>query len=173
MRQSLRIIHQCLNQMPEGEVRVDDAKLVPPRRSEMKVSQSLGSVGVEVWMCMPTIGEWLPTCTCNASLFVFIWQARAVQLISLFSSLFPPFSPLSLPLVFLSPLSLPLSLSPSLPPPSHAHNPPSLYPPLLLLLHRVRWRLWSITLNSTQRDSKSLQGQHTLSLRHLRSVNSL
>ena len=26
MRQSLHIIHQCLNKMPEGEVRVDDAK---------------------------------------------------------------------------------------------------------------------------------------------------
>lgn len=38
MRQSMRIIHQCLNQMPEGEVRVDDAKLVPPRRTEMKSS---------------------------------------------------------------------------------------------------------------------------------------
>ena len=37
MRQSLRIIHQCLNDMPEGEVRVDDAKIVPPRRAEMKV----------------------------------------------------------------------------------------------------------------------------------------
>ncbi|XP_014479591.1 PREDICTED: NADH-ubiquinone oxidoreductase 49 kDa subunit [Dinoponera quadriceps] len=38
MRQSLRIIHQCLNQMPEGEVRCDDAKIVPPRREEMKNS---------------------------------------------------------------------------------------------------------------------------------------
>lgn len=38
MRQSLRIIHQCLNQMPEGEVRCDDAKIVPPRREEMKSS---------------------------------------------------------------------------------------------------------------------------------------
>ena len=37
MRQSLRIIHQCLNKMPEGEVRVDDAKIMPPRRGEMKV----------------------------------------------------------------------------------------------------------------------------------------
>lgn len=27
MRQSLRIIEQCLNQMPDGEVRVDDAKV--------------------------------------------------------------------------------------------------------------------------------------------------
>ena len=38
MRQSLRIILQCLNQMPEGEVKVDDAKITPPRRAEMKVS---------------------------------------------------------------------------------------------------------------------------------------
>ncbi|XP_012233635.1 NADH-ubiquinone oxidoreductase 49 kDa subunit [Linepithema humile] len=38
MRQSLRIINQCLNQMPEGEVRCDDAKIVPPRREEMKTS---------------------------------------------------------------------------------------------------------------------------------------
>ena len=40
MRQSLRIIHQCLNKMPEGEVRVDDAKIMPPRRAEMKVPMS-------------------------------------------------------------------------------------------------------------------------------------
>ena len=38
MRQSLRIIYQCLNQMPSGEVRIDDAKIVPPRREEMKTS---------------------------------------------------------------------------------------------------------------------------------------
>merc|ERR1712179_735211 len=38
MRQSLRIIEQCLNQMPAGEVRTDDAKVVPPRRAEMKSS---------------------------------------------------------------------------------------------------------------------------------------
>eukprot|EP01137_Pigoraptor_chileana_P034029 Opistho-2@25944 len=38
MRQSLRIIHQCLNDMPEGEVRVDDNKITPPRRAEMKDS---------------------------------------------------------------------------------------------------------------------------------------
>lgn len=37
MRQSMRIIHQCLNDMPEGEVKIDDAKLVPPSRGEMKV----------------------------------------------------------------------------------------------------------------------------------------
>ncbi|XP_008213830.1 NADH-quinone oxidoreductase subunit D [Nasonia vitripennis] len=38
MRQSLRIIEQCLNQMPAGEVRVDDFKISPPPRAEMKLS---------------------------------------------------------------------------------------------------------------------------------------
>uniref|UniRef100_A0AAR2KUA4 NADH dehydrogenase [ubiquinone] iron-sulfur protein 2, mitochondrial n=1 Tax=Pygocentrus nattereri TaxID=42514 RepID=A0AAR2KUA4_PYGNA len=38
MRQSLRIMHQCLNKMPEGEIKVDDAKVAPPKRSEMKMS---------------------------------------------------------------------------------------------------------------------------------------
>lgn len=38
MRQSLRIIDQCLNQMPAGEIKVDDAKLTPPSRHEMKTS---------------------------------------------------------------------------------------------------------------------------------------
>lgn len=38
MRQSLRIIDQCLNQMPEGEIKTDDAKIAPPSRAEMKVS---------------------------------------------------------------------------------------------------------------------------------------
>ena len=37
MRQSLRIIEQCLNKMPTGEVRTDDNKVIPPRRAEMKV----------------------------------------------------------------------------------------------------------------------------------------
>jgi NADH dehydrogenase (ubiquinone) Fe-S protein 2 len=37
MRQSMRIIQQCLNQMPSGEFRVDDAKISPPKRYEMKV----------------------------------------------------------------------------------------------------------------------------------------
>jgi NADH dehydrogenase (ubiquinone) Fe-S protein 2 len=37
MRQSLRIIEQCLNKMPAGEVKTDDHKVVPPRRAEMKV----------------------------------------------------------------------------------------------------------------------------------------
>uniref|UniRef100_A0A1A9WEW4 Complex I-49kD n=1 Tax=Glossina brevipalpis TaxID=37001 RepID=A0A1A9WEW4_9MUSC len=38
MRQSLRIIEQCLNQMPEGEIKTDDAKIAAPARAEMKVS---------------------------------------------------------------------------------------------------------------------------------------
>ena len=38
MRQSLRIIAQCLNQMPEGVVKTDDKKITPPSRSHMKES---------------------------------------------------------------------------------------------------------------------------------------
>lgn len=38
MRQSMRIILQCLNKMPPGEIKVDDNKIVPPKRSEMKQS---------------------------------------------------------------------------------------------------------------------------------------
>lgn len=38
MRQSLRIIMQCLNEMPSGMVRVDDKKISPPSRSQMKQS---------------------------------------------------------------------------------------------------------------------------------------
>ncbi|RCN46778.1 NADH dehydrogenase subunit D [Ancylostoma caninum] len=38
MRQSLHIIHQCLNKMPAGEIKVDDHKVVPPKRAEMKDS---------------------------------------------------------------------------------------------------------------------------------------
>lgn len=38
MRQSLKIINQCLNKMPSGEIKVDDHKIVPPKRSEMKNS---------------------------------------------------------------------------------------------------------------------------------------
>lgn len=38
MRQSLRIMQQCLEQMPDGPVRTDDPKVAPPRRAEMKQS---------------------------------------------------------------------------------------------------------------------------------------
>lgn len=38
MRQSLRIILQCLDQMPQGPVTSDDPKVVPPKRALMKQS---------------------------------------------------------------------------------------------------------------------------------------
>merc|ERR1719348_2466376 len=38
MRQSVRIIEQCLNKMPPGEIKIDDAKISPPNRREMKDS---------------------------------------------------------------------------------------------------------------------------------------
>jgi NADH dehydrogenase (ubiquinone) Fe-S protein 2 len=38
MRQSIRIIMQCLNQMPSGMIKADDRKLCPPSRSQMKQS---------------------------------------------------------------------------------------------------------------------------------------
>lgn len=38
MRQSLRIIIQCLNTMPTGIVKVDDKKISPPSRTDMKQS---------------------------------------------------------------------------------------------------------------------------------------
>lgn len=38
MRQSTRIIEQCLDRMPVGETKIDDAKISPPNRDEMKTS---------------------------------------------------------------------------------------------------------------------------------------
>lgn len=38
MRESLKLIHQCLDLMPSGPVLSDDRKIVPPPRSEMKHS---------------------------------------------------------------------------------------------------------------------------------------
>ena len=38
MRQSNRIIRQCLEKMPDGPVRIQDHKVTPPRRGEMKRS---------------------------------------------------------------------------------------------------------------------------------------
>ncbi|CAH1155070.1 unnamed protein product [Phaedon cochleariae] len=38
MRQSCRLIEQCLNKMPTGEVKIDDHKISPPKRHEMKTS---------------------------------------------------------------------------------------------------------------------------------------
>ena len=36
MRQSLRIISQCINTIPEGPVKSSDAKIVTPSRSQVK-----------------------------------------------------------------------------------------------------------------------------------------
>ncbi|HXZ68958.1 MAG TPA: NADH-quinone oxidoreductase subunit D, partial [Alphaproteobacteria bacterium] len=38
MRQSTKIMKQCLEKMPKGEVITDDHKVVPPRRADMKRS---------------------------------------------------------------------------------------------------------------------------------------
>jgi len=38
MKQSLSLIRQCLEKMPEGEVMVEDGKIAPPKRAKMKVS---------------------------------------------------------------------------------------------------------------------------------------
>jgi len=38
MRESVRLIVQCLNNMPEGPIKVDDAKVDAPSRSDMKTS---------------------------------------------------------------------------------------------------------------------------------------
>ncbi|CAG2053017.1 unnamed protein product [Timema podura] len=38
MRQSLRIINQCLNNIPPGEIKTDDMKVTLPSRAEMKIS---------------------------------------------------------------------------------------------------------------------------------------
>jgi NADH-quinone oxidoreductase subunit D len=38
MRQSLKIMRQCVEQMPSGPVKVQDFKIVPPPRAEMKRS---------------------------------------------------------------------------------------------------------------------------------------
>ena len=42
MRQSVRIMMQCLNKMPPGEIKVDDNKVAPPARAEMKVRGGWG-----------------------------------------------------------------------------------------------------------------------------------
>jgi NADH:ubiquinone oxidoreductase subunit D len=38
MRQSVKIILQCINQLPEGLIKIDDKKLTPPSREEIKNS---------------------------------------------------------------------------------------------------------------------------------------
>jgi len=38
MRESVKIIKQCLNKMPEGPVMIENPKIAPPKRPEMKSS---------------------------------------------------------------------------------------------------------------------------------------
>jgi NADH-quinone oxidoreductase subunit D len=38
LRESLKIIRQCVNEMPAGPVKADDRKVAPPPRGEMKNS---------------------------------------------------------------------------------------------------------------------------------------
>nr|QWK44745.1 NADH dehydrogenase subunit 7 [Pelagophycus porra] len=38
MRQSLSIVYQCLNKIPEGSIKVDDSKITPPSRADVKQS---------------------------------------------------------------------------------------------------------------------------------------
>ena len=38
MRESIKIIKQCLEKMPEGEIITSDTKIAPPKRAEMKHS---------------------------------------------------------------------------------------------------------------------------------------
>jgi len=38
MRESLKIIHQCLNKIPEGPIKLDDNKITPPSRVHIKQS---------------------------------------------------------------------------------------------------------------------------------------
>nr|AZB86934.1 NADH dehydrogenase subunit 7 [Haberlea rhodopensis] len=44
MRQSVRIIVQCLNKMPSGMIKADDRKLCPPSRCRMKLSMESTSI---------------------------------------------------------------------------------------------------------------------------------
>ena len=55
MRQSIRIVQQCLNKMPAGEIKIDDHKIVPPKRAEMKVRMLVLSVNP----LMPTVAIWV------------------------------------------------------------------------------------------------------------------
>ena len=72
MRQSLRIIHQCLNQMPRGEIKVDDNKVSPPKREEMKVrtqqsvaAETRGNEGTYMYAHQPR--TWLALLVCVGS----------------------------------------------------------------------------------------------------------
>ena len=64
-RQSLRIIYQCLDKMPAGQIKVDDHKIVPPPRASMKESMEssvprlflLSLRSVLTWITSPLTGS--------------------------------------------------------------------------------------------------------------------
>jgi NADH-quinone oxidoreductase subunit D len=38
MKESIKLVRQCLDRMPDGEIKVQDNKIVPPNRGQMKES---------------------------------------------------------------------------------------------------------------------------------------
>jgi hypothetical protein len=88
MRQSLRIIEQCLNKMPPGEIKTDDMKITPPSRSEMKVRQVIvdiycdGSVvplvAASNTMCVLGIWCWYDT-FCMQPAIMLVTSAEQTQ----------------------------------------------------------------------------------------------
>ena len=59
MRQSMRIINQCLDVIPEGPVSVDDRKIIPPPRPELDTSMESVIHHFKLWTegYRPPVGE--------------------------------------------------------------------------------------------------------------------
>jgi len=62
MRQSLKIVWQCLNRMPAGEIKVDDHKICPPKRAEMKVSRMPVKSVSHDDISLPSYNEMIAAC---------------------------------------------------------------------------------------------------------------
>ena len=75
MRQSLRIILQCLNKMPPGEIKVDDDKVSPPKRAEMKVGPGKRAKGKG-----PAAREGYPQMTSSSSSVFLFGRIRHMSL---------------------------------------------------------------------------------------------
>jgi len=92
MRQACRIIHQCINQMPPGKVKVDDYKIVPPPRNEMKKSMEalihhfkLFTEGYTVPKGEVYVAVEAPKCTLSLTARAARTAARSVPPVSLTS----------------------------------------------------------------------------------------
>jgi len=101
MRQSLRIIEQCLNKMPPGEIKTDDMKITPPSRSEMKVGQVMVDIYCEGSMVHLVAASntifmldsrcWCVHFVCSQPLFYIfisaeqIWSGGMILVLRLFS----------------------------------------------------------------------------------------